>query len=153
MGEGGMRTTHTPPTRCLNCGAIHDAASGMNHNKQPYPGAITMCAACSAVMKYGENMELAPLDDADVQAIKANPQAMLTLGVAAKFITEYVREAEQVNTDDRGNRIKNSTFSLNDVCPQCGGTDFELRHFDMAGHDGDIHCYRCGRFIRVYDAG
>ena len=41
----------------------------------------------------------------------------------------------------------------NTQCPNCGSTDFEMRNYDMAWHEGDIHCARCGRFIRRFDAG
>lgn len=39
-------------------------------------------------------------------------------------------------------------------CKKCGfvGTH-ELRNYDMMWHDGDIHCGRCGAYVRMYDAG
>jgi len=41
----------------------------------------------------------------------------------------------------------------NTKCPKCGSTEFEMRNYSMMWHDGDIHCARCGEFIRVFDAG
>lgn len=41
----------------------------------------------------------------------------------------------------------------NTVCPECGSTDFEMRNYEMSSHEGDIHCARCGKFIRRFDAG
>lgn len=38
-------------------------------------------------------------------------------------------------------------------CPRCGCKELELRNYDMMRHDGDLHCIRCGVFIRTYDAG
>lgn len=58
-----------------------------------------------------------------------------------------------MNTDDEGREIRDSVFTLKAVCPQCGGTEFELRNYSMMWHDGDIHCAKCGKFIRSYDAG
>ena len=29
----------------------------------------------------------------------------------------------------------------------------EMRNYDMAMHDGDIHCADCGKFLRFWDAG
>jgi ribosomal protein S27AE len=41
----------------------------------------------------------------------------------------------------------------NTTCTECGSTDFEMRNYEMAWHEGDIHCARCGEFIRRFDAG
>jgi predicted Zn finger-like uncharacterized protein len=58
-----------------------------------------------------------------------------------------------MNTDEQGRPIPNSTFTMNGVCPKCGSTEFELKNYSLAMHDGDVHCARCGQFIRVFDAG
>jgi ribosomal protein L37AE/L43A len=39
------------------------------------------------------------------------------------------------------------------TCPKCGSTEMELRNYDMMWHDGDIHCQKCGTYVRGYDAG
>lgn len=38
-------------------------------------------------------------------------------------------------------------------CAGCGSTDFEMRNYELAWHEGDIHCARCGKFLRRFDAG
>ena len=38
-------------------------------------------------------------------------------------------------------------------CPECGSTDFEMRDYELMWHEGNIHCARCGHFIRHFDAG
>jgi hypothetical protein len=40
-------------------------------------------------------------------------------------------------------------------CPRCGAppSEFEVRNHDLKWHDGDVHCRRCGAFVRRYDAG
>jgi len=37
--------------------------------------------------------------------------------------------------------------------PKCGSTEFEMRNYEAMWHEGDIHCARCGEFIRRFDAG
>lgn len=57
------------------------------------------------------------------------------------------------NTDESGRVIENSVFRMAGRCPECGSNEFELRNYNMAFHDGDIHCANCGWFIRTFDAG
>jgi hypothetical protein len=38
-------------------------------------------------------------------------------------------------------------------CPKCGGTNFEVRNYDMMWHDGDVWCVDCDVYVRGYDAG
>jgi hypothetical protein len=40
-------------------------------------------------------------------------------------------------------------------CPKCGADPDhqEIRNYNMAFHDGDIHCTKCGTYVRAYDAG
>ncbi len=38
------------------------------------------------------------------------------------------------------------------TCPDCGGTDTEVRNHSLRWHDGQVHCL-CGRYLREYDAG
>lgn len=38
-------------------------------------------------------------------------------------------------------------------CPQCGGTNFEVRDYDMMWHDGEVWCADCDVYVRRYDAG
>jgi transcription initiation factor TFIIIB Brf1 subunit/transcription initiation factor TFIIB len=41
----------------------------------------------------------------------------------------------------------------NTACPNCGSKEFEMRNYSMMWHEGDIHCVKCGKFIRTFDAG
>jgi hypothetical protein len=58
-----------------------------------------------------------------------------------------------MNTDVFGNEIKDSSFTLNNTTCECGSTEFELRNYSETFHDGDIHCAKCGKYIRLFDAG
>lgn len=59
-----------------------------------------------------------------------------------------------MNTDKYGQDMPNTAFAMsNTKCPKCGSIEFELKNYDMAFHDGDIHCANCGQYIRRFDAG
>jgi len=59
-----------------------------------------------------------------------------------------------MNTDDHGKPIADSVLTVaNTACPECGSTEFEMRNYSMMWHEGDIHCAKCGKFIRRFDAG
>lgn len=59
-----------------------------------------------------------------------------------------------MNTDDQGKEIPNSVLTVNNTqCPDCGAIEFEMKNYSEIWHDGDIHCARCGKFIRRFDAG
>jgi hypothetical protein len=38
-------------------------------------------------------------------------------------------------------------------CPKCGGTDFEVRRYDLMWHEGEVWCVPCNVYVRQYDAG
>lgn len=38
-------------------------------------------------------------------------------------------------------------------CPECGSTKHEVRNHDVMWGDGDVHCVRCGSYIRMWDSG
>ena len=54
----------------------------------------------------------------------------------------------QLNNDADGALVVSNT-----TCPACGSTDFEMRNYERMWHEGDIHCARCGQYIRRFDAG
>lgn len=40
-------------------------------------------------------------------------------------------------------------------CPGCGAppSQHEVRNYSLMWHDGDVHCTKCGTYVRPYDAG
>ena len=40
-------------------------------------------------------------------------------------------------------------------CPKCGSppSEHEVRNHSLMWHDGDVHCTKCGAYVRMYDAG
>jgi len=57
-------------------------------------------------------------------------------------------------SDAENNPILHGSVTVaNTACPDCGSTEFEMRNYEQLWHEGDIHCARCGKFIRRFDAG
>ena len=54
-----------------------------------------------------------------------------------------------MNTDDRGKEITNSVLVTHDTCPKCKSKEMEMRNCSAIWHEGDIHCVRCGAFVRT----
>jgi hypothetical protein len=40
-------------------------------------------------------------------------------------------------------------------CPKCDAppSEHEVRNHSLMWHDGDVHCKKCGTYVRDYDAG
>ena len=40
-------------------------------------------------------------------------------------------------------------------CPNCGAppSEHEVRNHNPMWNDGDVHCTKCGAYVRTYDAG
>jgi hypothetical protein len=57
-----------PPSRCLNCRKVCDAATGINA-KKPKPGDITICLYCGHVMAFDNHRRLRPLTDDEMHAV------------------------------------------------------------------------------------
>ncbi|MEK7640658.1 MAG: hypothetical protein AAB389_01530 [Patescibacteria group bacterium] len=40
-------------------------------------------------------------------------------------------------------------------CPKCDAppSRHEVRNHSVIWHDGDVHCTKCGTYVRMYDAG
>jgi hypothetical protein len=53
-GERIGLTSDAPPgaTRCLNCGRVNDAVTGVDQRHKPRPGDAAVCFECRHVMMY-----------------------------------------------------------------------------------------------------
>ena len=58
-----------------------------------------------------------------------------------------------MNTDDEEKANPDSALTVANTACECGSTEFEMRNYSMMWHEGDIHCARCGKYIRAFDAG
>jgi hypothetical protein len=50
-----------------------DACTGIEHDHGPKPGSITVCIKCGHVMAFGENLEMVPLNDEQMEWVAGNP--------------------------------------------------------------------------------
>lgn len=61
---------------CLNCGAIIDAVTSVDHKEMPYPGAIAICMVCSHIMAYDTNIQFRELNDQEIIGVAGNPEIL-----------------------------------------------------------------------------
>lgn len=53
-----MTDFRTPLTMCWHCDRPLDAASDLDGNHRPEPGAVSMCMYCGAIGIFGDDMRL-----------------------------------------------------------------------------------------------
>jgi hypothetical protein len=59
---------HTTPATCPWCAAVLDAASGLDHDRAPSVGALTVCINCGGVGVFGLGLQLDRCSEAVWQA-------------------------------------------------------------------------------------
>jgi DNA-directed RNA polymerase subunit RPC12/RpoP len=52
-----MKTTRMPEYRCLDCGAVHDAATNFA-GETPSSGSVSICAECGAIALFDDFLQL-----------------------------------------------------------------------------------------------
>jgi hypothetical protein len=59
-----VKSYEVPPARCPSCGYLADAATPVRGMSEavPKPGDITMCIRCGNVLKFGQSLDLLPVD-------------------------------------------------------------------------------------------
>jgi hypothetical protein len=91
------KSERTAPNRCLKCGEITDAASGVvnqhaRNTKKPTPGAIMLCLYCGHAMAFAADMSPRELT-ADEQRHLAHDvkfqMARVALDMAIKARTKH----------------------------------------------------------------
>ncbi len=63
--------------RCLNCGQLIDAATGIDHRNKPKPGAITVCWYCGHLMAFDKKLRLRELTGQEMIDIAGNEAILL----------------------------------------------------------------------------
>jgi len=88
----------------------------------------------------------------NVQLIERLVQQARNLGLTKDGWVQ--RELSQLQTETL-RRLSNGKAVGNDPnkCPQCGGTEFEVKNHNLNWHDGDVVCQDCKTKVRDYDAG
>ena len=117
-----MKMIPTRKQECPFCGKLLNAASSLQENL-PIPGDITICAACLAVLKFGDAMDLC----------LATP--------------EEIKEVEQ-DLAQYANYINKQKYSLTDapkgsaiLCHLCGNTSHNKNDIE------NLYCGYCHQFL------
>jgi len=86
-------TTHTPESKCLNCGYVMDAATGFGPDNKPSEGDIAICFRCGAVMAFGKDLKLRGLSDQEIARIEADSLLVreLSLQIQGRRLLLYTR--------------------------------------------------------------
>lgn len=72
-----------PGAHCVNCGKAIDGAMALRGGRGPQPGDLSICAFCSHLAAYGDDMRLRNLNDEEVREAAGDPdliRAMKALG-------------------------------------------------------------------------
>jgi len=66
-----------------------------------------------------------------------------------------LKPADIINVVNGADGISHILADNSPNCPKCGAppSEHEVRNHDLAFHDGDVHCGKCGTYARRYDAG
>jgi len=79
------------PSRCLDCGALTDAAMHANAAKGrriPKPNDVTICIECGHLMAFADDLTLRPLTDAEMIAVAGDRDIVM----AQRLIAETKRK-------------------------------------------------------------
>ena len=66
-----MITTRVEPNACLNCGTVHDSATGIKRDAVPKDGDWSICFDCGHLMVF-ESGKLRNLNDREMYEIAGN---------------------------------------------------------------------------------
>jgi hypothetical protein len=81
-------TTHTPLSKCLNCGAKLDAVSTSSGKPDapPTEGCLTVCLHCGAVMMLDAGLKVRGMTDAEIAELISDRQMMRHLARVSRAI-------------------------------------------------------------------
>jgi hypothetical protein len=74
-------TRRAPECKCLECGKLIDAATGLNQSHRPKPGDYAVCLGCGHVAAYTDGLTLRQLT-ADERDYVASDQKIARLRAA-----------------------------------------------------------------------
>lgn len=70
---------------CLNCGAVFDGASSIDHTNEPKPNDLAICIECGHIMMYDENFTFRQLTDTEIVEVAGLPEVLNAVEEASKF--------------------------------------------------------------------
>jgi hypothetical protein len=73
-----LRSVRTPPSHCLDCHELIDAASSLfSKKKKPRPGDFTVCIECGHIMAFAGDLTLRELTSAEMHDVAGNRKILL----------------------------------------------------------------------------
>ena len=63
-------------SKCPECGKRLDGCSGVNHNRQPKVGDVTICIKCTEIAVFGNNLKLRKPTKKEMEEFKKNTELM-----------------------------------------------------------------------------
>jgi hypothetical protein len=87
-----MKKTKTRLNYCLECNAKLDAASGINCENAPKPGAITICLYCGHLMAFADDLSFRQLNDAEMHWIAGDKNILLVQKIRGEMKKEGGRK-------------------------------------------------------------
>jgi hypothetical protein len=80
------KTQRVPPSKCLNCGRVHDACTGIDGAVTPHPGDVTICLMCGHIMSYDDDLRLVQLTAEQINMVAADPRIVWFNKVRADIV-------------------------------------------------------------------
>ena len=78
-----MKSSRVEKEQCPTCGhSINAATDVSDENNAPRPGDFTICLYCQDIFKFGQELQMEPLDEADI--LQLNLDAVLKYQRAIK---------------------------------------------------------------------
>ena len=84
-----MTSTNMPPSKCLNCGKLLDAATCVQGKHAPDAGSLSICIDCGAVTIFGDDLRLRPLTEAEAKDVQSDTVTWHLLRRASALIHFY----------------------------------------------------------------
>lgn len=74
------QTSRLPASLCEHCGYLLDAATSVHH-RRPEPGDLTICASCTGVLIFRDDLRPTKLTEAEREALhREHPDVVRQLG-------------------------------------------------------------------------
>jgi len=90
------KSEHTEPKRCLKCGEINDAATGIvdkhaRNTLKPKPGDIMICFYCGHVMRLNDKLAFRELTAGERQQLVSDQRFQMTKTAVGHVIKTRIK--------------------------------------------------------------
>lgn len=77
-------------TLCWHCDRVLDAASSLDGDHAPEPGAVSMCMYCGAIAYFGDDMRLEKPTEAMLDELQADTEGFARAFYQFQWARQYV---------------------------------------------------------------